>query len=165
LLFIAGHETTTNLIGNGALALLRHAGALAHLRTDPQTLLPGAVAEMLRYEGSVNMVPRHTVEPCVVGDTVVPPGQLLFFMLGAANRDPAVFAEPDRFDITRSPNPHLAFGAGIHYCVGAPLARLEGEVAFARLLARYPQLQWADEAPQWRPLINLRGLERLTLRA
>jgi cytochrome P450 len=165
LLFIAGHETTTNLIGNGALALLRHADALAHLRSDPPALLPGAVAEMLRYEGSVNMLPRHTVTPYAVGDTVVPPGELLFFMLGAANRDPAVFAEPDRFDITRSPNPHLAFGAGIHYCVGAPLARLEGEIAFARLLARYPRLQWADEAPQWRPLINLRGLERLTVRA
>jgi cytochrome P450 len=165
LLFIAGHETTTNLIGNGALALLRHPDALAHLRGDPRSLLPGAVAEMLRFESSVNMVPRHTVEPYAVGDTVVPPGQVLFFMLGAANRDPAVFAEPDRFDITRSPNPHLAFGAGIHYCVGAPLARLEGEMAFERLLARYPRLAWADESPAWRPLINLRGLERLTLRA
>ncbi len=165
LLFIAGHETTTNLIGNGALALLRHADALAQLRSDPQALLPGAVAEMLRFESSVNMVPRHTVQPYAVGDTVVPPGEVLFFMLGAANRDPAVFAEPDRFDITRSPNPHLAFGAGIHYCVGAPLARLEGEIAFARLLARYPTLGCADETPQWRPLINLRGLERLTLRA
>jgi cytochrome P450 len=165
LLFIAGHETTTNLIGNGALALLRHPGELARLRSDPHSLLPGAVAEMLRYEGSVNMVPRHTVQPYAVGDTVVPPGQVLFFMLGAANRDPAVFAEPDRFDITRSPNPHLAFGAGIHYCVGAPLARLEGEIAFERLLARYPRLAWADAVPAWRPLINLRGLERLTLRA
>jgi cytochrome P450 len=165
LLFIAGHETTTNLIGNGALALLRHADALAHLRSDPAALLPGAVAEMLRWEGSVNMVARHTVEPYALEGTVVPPGQILFFMLGAANRDPAVFVEPDRFDITRSPNPHLAFGAGIHYCVGAPLARLEGETAFERLLARYPRLRWADAAPAWRPLINLRGLEKLTLRA
>jgi cytochrome P450 len=165
LLFIAGHETTTNLIGNGALALLRHPEALSHLRSDLQALLHDAVAEMLRFEGSVNMVPRHTVRPYDVGGTVVPPGEVLFFMLGAANRDPAVFAAPDRFDITRSPNPHLAFGAGIHYCVGAPLARLEGEVAFARLLARYPQLRWEDDAPQWRSLINLRGLERLTVRA
>ncbi len=165
LLFIAGHETTTNLIGNGALALLRHPEAMAHLRSDTPALLPGAVAEMLRFEGSVNMVPRHTVTPYAVGDAMVPPGEVLFFMLGAANRDPAVFAAPDRFDITRAPNPHLAFGAGIHYCVGAPLARLEGEVAFERLLARYPQLRWADDTPLWRPLINLRGLERLTVRA
>jgi cytochrome P450 len=163
LLFIAGHETTTNLIGNGMLALMRHPEALARLRADPAALLPGAVAEMLRYEGSVNMVARHTVEPYALGQTVVPPGQILFFMLGAANRDPAVFADPDRFDIARSPNPHLAFGAGIHYCVGAPLAKLEGEIAFARLLARYPRLQAADAAPAWRPLINLRGLERLRL--
>jgi pimeloyl-[acyl-carrier protein] synthase len=165
LLFIAGHETTSNLIGNGLLALLRHPDELARLRAAPQALLPGAVAEMLRYESSVNMVARHTVAPWTLGDTVVPPGQVLFFMVGAANRDPAVFAEPDRFDIARSPNPHLAFGAGIHYCVGAPLARLEGEIAVGRLLARYPRLACADAVPAWRPLINLRGLERLTLRA
>jgi pimeloyl-[acyl-carrier protein] synthase len=164
LLFVAGHETTTNLLGNGTLTLLRHPEALARLRTDTATLLAGAVAEMLRYEGSVNMVARHTVQPYALGDTTVPPGEILFFMLGAANRDPAAFAEPDRFDIARSPNPHLAFGAGIHYCVGAPLARLEAEIAFDRLLARYPALTMEDPAPVWRRLINLRGLECLTLR-
>lgn len=163
LLFVAGHETTTNLLGNGMLCLLRHPEELARLRADPAALLPRACAEMLRYEGPVNMVARHTVQPYAVGDTVVPPGQVLFFMLGAANRDPAVFADPDRFDIERTPNPHLGFGAGIHYCVGAPLARLEAEIAFDRLLARYPRLEPADAAPRWRPLINLRGLERLDL--
>ena len=166
LLFVAGHETTTNLIGNGLLTLLRHPEALAQLRADPEKLMPGAVDEMLRFESSVNMVGRHAVAPYAIGDTVVPAGDVIFFMTGAANRDPAVFAEPDRFDITRNPNPHLAFGAGIHYCVGAPLARMEADVAFAQLLRRRPQLALAepDAAPAWRKLINLRGLEALPLR-
>ena len=104
--------------------------------------------------------------PYAIGDTVVPSGDLVFCMTGAANRDPAVFAEPDRFDITRSPNPHLAFGAGIHYCVGAPLARMEPEVAFEHLLPQRPALALAHpaEPPAWRKLINLRGLETLPLR-
>lgn len=138
---------------------------MAQLRADP-TLMPGAVDEMLRFESSVNMVARHVVAPYAIGDTVVPAGDLIFFMTGAANRDPAVFAEPDRFDITRSPNPHLAFGAGIHYCVGAPLARMEAEVAFEHLLQQFPVLALAQpaEPPIWRKLINLRGLETLPLR-
>ena len=164
LLFIAGHETTTNLIGNGALTLLRHPHELARLRAQP-SLAACAVEEMLRFEGSVNMVARSTIEPYAVGETVIPAGELIFFMLAPANRDPAVFTEPDRFDIGRDPNPHLAFGAGIHFCLGAPLARLEGEVVFQRLLARYPALALADDAPRWRPWINLRGLETLTLSA
>ena len=163
LLFIAGHETTTNLIGNGMLSLLRHPQELARLRAAP-ALMPGAIDEMLRFEGSVTTVARHTTEPYAVGGTVIPPGETLFFMLGAANRDPTVFADPDRFDITRSPNPHMGFGAGIHYCLGAPLARLEAEVVFTRLLQRYPELALCDNAPEWRPLINLRGLAALRLR-
>ena len=163
LLFIAGHETTTNLIGNGTLSLLRHPPELQRLRDQP-ALLPGAVDEMLRFESSVNIVPRHTVAPYAVGDTLIPPDQIVFFMTGAANRDPAVFTEPDRLDITRSPNPHLAFGAGIHYCLGAPLARLEAEEAFGRMLQRFPQLELTEAVPQWRKLINLRGLEALPLR-
>ena len=166
LLFVAGHETTTNLIGNGLLTLLRHPDELARLRADPSALMATAVDEMLRFESSVNMVARHTVQPYRLGDTVVPADSVVFFMTGAANRDPAVFANPDRFDITRSPNPHLAFGAGIHYCVGAPLARLEAEVAFGTILRRWPRLTLAepDTAPAWRKLINLRGLEKLPLR-
>jgi|KBSSwiStaDraftv2_1062776.scaffolds.fasta_scaffold02716_7 cytochrome P450 len=166
LLFVAGHETTTNLLGNGLLTLLRHPEALAQLRADPEKLLPGAVDEMLRFESSVNMVGRHAVAPYAIGETVVPAGDVIFFMTGAANRDPAVFAEPDRFDIARSPNPHLAFGAGIHYCVGAPLARMEAEVAFGQLLRQRPGLALAEPAssPAWRKLINLRGLETLPLR-
>jgi len=163
LLFIAGHETTTNLIGNGMLTLLRHPQELARLRASP-SLLPTAVEEMLRFEGSVNMVARLTTAPYPVGDVTIPSNETIFFMMGAANRDPAVFPEPDRFDVGRSPNPHLGFGAGIHYCVGAPLARLEAEIAFARLLSRYPALELVDAKPDWRGLINLRGLESLRLR-
>ena len=162
LLFVAGHETTTNLIGNGMLTLLRHPQQLQRLRADP-SLAAGAVEEALRFEGSVNMVARLTVEPLPVGEAVIPPGEVLFYMLGPANRDPAVFEDPERFDIGRQANPHLAFGAGIHFCLGAPLARLEGEIAFTRLLARFPQLSLADAAPRWRSLINLRGLESLSL--
>jgi len=162
LLFIAGHETTTNLIGNGLLTLLRHPAELARLRADP-ALTGSAVEEMLRYEGSVTMVSRMTVEPYPIGDTVIPPEEVLYFMLGPANRDPAVFADPERFDVGRVPNAQLGFGAGIHFCLGAPLARLEGELAFTRLLQRYPTLRLAEAAPCWRHLINLRGLEALPL--
>jgi hypothetical protein len=168
LMFIAGHETTANLIGDGMLTLLRHPAELQRLRAslghDP-ALMHTAVEEMLRFEGSVTTIARHTVEPFAIGDTVVPPGQVLYCMLGAAHRDPAAFADPDRFDIGRQPNGHLAFGAGIHYCLGAPLARLEAAVAFTRLLQRYPHLEMADAPPRWRKLINLRGLSSLRLRS
>ena len=163
LLFIAGHDTTTNLIGNGMLTLLRHPHELERLRAEP-SLMASAVEEALRFEGSVNMVSRHTVGPYAVGDVVIPTDQTIYFMLGPANRDPAVFADPERFDIGRSPNAHLAFGAGIHYCVGAPLARLEAQIALTRLLRRYPALALAEESPRWRKLINLRGLQALRLR-
>ncbi len=162
LLFIAGHETTTNLIGNGMLTLLRHPQELARLRAHPE-LMHSAVDEMLRFEGSVTTVGRHTVEPYAVGDCVIPAHETMFFMVGAANRDPAAFDNPERFDIARSPNPHMSFGAGIHYCLGAPLARLEAEIVFTKLLQRYASLSLVDTTPAWRPLINLRGLERLPL--
>ncbi len=163
LLFIAGHETTTNLIGNGVLTLLRHPGELARLRADPD-LIETAVEEMLRYEGSVNFIARHPAVPYRVGDATIGPGETIFFMLGAANRDPAAFHDPERFDVGRSPNAHLGFGAGIHYCIGAPLARLEAKIALGRLLERFPSLALAEAQPRWRRLINLRGLEGLSLR-
>ena len=162
LIFVAGHETTTNLIGNGVLTLLRHPDQLARLRAEP-ALIGSAVEEMLRFEGSVNFLGRHPMAPYRVGDVTVEPGETIFFMLGAANRDPAAFPDPDRFDIARAPNHQLGFGAGIHHCIGAPLARLEGQIAIGRLLARFPALQALDATPRWRRLINLRGLEALRL--
>lgn len=163
LLFIAGHETTTNLVGNGVLTLLRHPEQLARLRAEPG-LGASAVEEMLRFEGSVNFLARHPTAPYRVGEVTMQPEDTVFFMLGAANRDPAAFADPERFDIARTPNHHLGFGAGIHHCIGAPLARLEGQIAIGRLLARFGRLERVDEAPRWRRLINLRGLESLHLR-
>jgi pimeloyl-[acyl-carrier protein] synthase len=163
LLFIAGHETTRNLLGNGLLALLDHPEQMARLRED-LTLLPKAVEEMLRYESPTNMVARITVEPWRVGEVQVPAGEMLYCMVGAANHDPAVFDRPGRFDIARHPNPQLSFGGGVHYCVGAPLARLEGELAFAALLRRWRTLRLGGqtgERPRWRPMINLRGLQSL----
>jgi cytochrome P450 len=163
-LFVAGHETTTNLIGNGMLTLLRHPAELARLRTDAGLIGP-AVEEMLRYEGSVNFIGRHPIEPYRIGNVTIEPGETIFFMLGAANRDPVAFPDPERFDIGRTPNHHLGFGAGIHFCIGAPLARLEARTALNRLLARFPVLESVDEEPRWRRLINLRGLEVLNLRS
>jgi hypothetical protein len=163
LLFIAGHETTTNLIGNGVLTLLRHPDQLARLRAEP-ALIGSAVEEMLRFEGSVSFLGRHPLVPYRVGEVTVDPGETIFFMPGAANRDPAAFPDPDRFDIARTPNHHLGFGAGIHHCIGAPLARLEAQIAIDRLLTRFSLLEAIDETPRWRRLINLRGLEALRLR-
>ena len=163
LLFLAGHETTTNLLGNGLLALLRHPEQMQMLRLDP-SLLPLAIEEMLRFESPANVVARVTREPWRIGELEIPAGELLYCMTGAANHDPEVFARPEVFDIRRSPNPHLSFGGGVHYCIGAPLARLEAQVAFGALLRRFESLSLADEAVCWRPLVNLRGLQALTVK-
>ncbi len=163
LLFIAGHETTTNLLGNGLLSLLSHPAQLALLRRDA-TLMPQAVEEMLRYESPANMVARITRAPWAIDDITVPAGEALYCMVGAANHDPAVFEAPERFDIRRHPNPQLSFGGGVHYCVGAPLARMEAELGFEALLHRFATLERADDTQRWRPMINLRGLEALRLR-
>jgi cytochrome P450 len=128
--------------------------------------MPTAVEEMLRWESPVNMVARTVREPHAVGGVTVPAGDVIYALIGAANHDPEAFDDPGRFDIGRDPNPQLAFGGGVHYCVGAPLARLEAEVAFAALLRRYPALaREGTEPPRWRPMINLRGLQELPLRA
>ncbi|MER6333532.1 cytochrome P450 [Streptomyces sp. NPDC014983] len=166
LLLVAGHETTVNLIGNSVHLLLRHPEQLAALRADP-ALLPGAVEEVLRHEGPLNIATyRYTTKPLQLGDVLVPEGEFVMISLASANRDGAKFPDADRLDITRDPTGHLAFGYGIHYCVGAPLARMEGEIALRRLLDRFPGLALArdPEELRWRPSTLMRGLESLPVR-
>jgi cytochrome P450 len=149
LLIAAGTETTTNLIDNAALCLLEHPGELARLRASP-ALLPSAIEEVLRYRSPVQAMFRTPTRDVELHGRTIPAGKFVMAMIGSANRDPARFAEPDRFDITREPNPHVAFGHGIHFCLGAPLSRLEGRVALADLLERLRGLEPATDAP-WRP--------------
>jgi cytochrome P450 len=167
LLLVAGHETTVNLIGNGMLALLRRPDQLAALRADP-SLLPNAVEEFLRFEGPVNIATlRFTTEPVRVGAVEIPAEEFVMVSLLAANRDGERFAEPDTLDVTRQAGGHLAFGHGIHYCVGAPLARLEAEIAFGKLLSRFGRLELAGEPSllSWRESTLMRGLQTLPVRA
>ena len=161
LLFGAGHETTVNLIGNGLLALHRHPDQLRRLREDP-SLVANAIEEFLRYDSSVQVTGRVALEDVTVGATSVAKGDGVLCLLGAANRDPAVYPEPDRLDIARPNIRPLSFGGGIHFCLGAQLARIEAEVAIATLLRRLPGLTLDDaEHPDWRPTFVLRGLNRL----
>jgi len=140
----AGHETTTNLIGNGLQLLLTHPDSLRQLREQPQ-LIATAVEECLRFESSNQLGNRLVVERTVVRDVVLEPGAYLTLCIGAANRDPEEFADPDRFDIARQPNRHLAFAAGAHACAGMAVARLEGRIAIARAVARFPELQLSGQ--------------------
>jgi cytochrome P450 len=164
LLLLAGNETTTNLIGNGMLALGRNPDQLDLLRRVP-SLMPRAVEEMLRYDGPVQATVRHNHEPVEVGGALIAPETMVFVILAAANRDPAHFSSPDTFDITREPNDHLAFGDGIHYCLGAALARLEGTIAFGTALERFPRLRLmeAEAPPKYKGSYFLRGLSALRL--
>jgi len=165
LLLLAGHETTTNLIGNGTLALLRRADELERLRAD-RSLLRSAIEELLRFDSPVQATARVPLEDVALDGATLPAGALVFTGIGAANRDPEVFAEPDRLDLGRAENPHLAFGFGAHFCLGAPLARLEAEVAFGALLDRFPKLALASDEPlAYRPNFVLRGLTRLPVRS
>ncbi|GGR31882.1 cytochrome P450 family protein [Streptomyces netropsis] len=165
LLLVAGHETTVNLIGNGTLALLRHPDQLAALRADP-SLMPSAIEEFLRYEGPLNTASlRYTTEPIDIGGVTIPRHDLVSVALASANRDDAHFPDATRLDVTRTPTGHLAFGHGIHYCVGAPLARLEGRIAFTALLDRFPEIHLAcDEGDlRWRGTM-FRELQALPVR-
>jgi len=160
LLFSAGHETTVNLIGNGMLALLRHPGERQKLQENP-ALIPSAVEEFLRYEGPVQITGRSVPEGIEIGGKRITPGERVFVILAAANRDPAQFANPDQLDITRNDSRHLAFGYGIHFCLGAALARLEAQSAIGTMIRRLPHLTLQNETPQWRPAFTLRGLQTL----
>ncbi len=162
LLLIAGHETTTNLIGNGLLALLRHPDQLARLRAEPERLDP-AVEELLRYDSPVQATVRIATEDVKIDGIVIPKHAATLVVIGAANRDPAVFPEPDRLDLGRENLRHLSFGLGTHFCLGAGLARLEARTAFRGLLT-LPDLALATETPEYRPNPFLRGLRSLPLR-
>ncbi|MEU3405036.1 cytochrome P450 [Streptomyces sp. NPDC006670] len=165
LLLVAGHETTTNLIGNGLLTLLCHPGQLRRLRDQP-SLLPTAVEELLRYEGSAGQSSlRVAIEDTVVGGTLIPRGSVVNIGLSLANRDPLVFSDSDSLDIGREPNPHLAFGHGIHFCLGAPLARMLAVTAFGALLGRLPNiaLRVAPDEVRWRQISILCGLTALPI--
>jgi cytochrome P450 len=161
----AGHETTTNLIGNATLALLRHPDQLARLHREP-ALGSLAVEEFLRFDSPVQATSRISRTPVALHGRTVPAGEEIALLLGAANRDPEAFAEPDRCDVGRGDVRHLSFGSGIHFCLGANLARLEAELAIAGLLARAPGLAPAadDDTLEWRPGWLLRGLVRLPVR-
>ncbi len=162
LLLIAGHETTVNLIGNGTLALLRHPDQRQRLRDNPG-LIGTAVEELLRYDGPVQRTARIPGEDVTIGGVTIPRGEMVMPFIGAADRDPAQFPEPDRLDISRAENRHIAFGWGIHFCLGAPLARLEGQIAIGTLVTRLPKLALATEQPEFRQSLTLRGLKSLPI--
>ena len=164
LLLIAGNETTTNLIGNGTLALGRNPDQFDALKRNP-AMLPRAIEEMLRYDGPVQSTVRFAKEPVQLGGTEIPAGAFALMIVAAANRDPAQFKDPEKFDITRDPNEHVAFGEGIHFCIGAPLARMEARVTFEAMLERFPRLRLKDPAmkPAYKGSYFLRGLESLPL--
>jgi cytochrome P450 len=156
LLLVAGHETTANLIGNAVVALLRHPGERKRLYDDPG-LIGRAVDEFLRYDGPIQMTDRAVREDCVIGGREIRSGQLVAVVLSAANRDPERFPDPDRLDLGRSDNHHLAFGYGNHFCMGSQLAKLEAEIAIGSLVRRFPDLRGDPEACAWHRSIVLRG--------
>ncbi|MEM9216875.1 MAG: cytochrome P450 [Cyanobacteria bacterium P01_F01_bin.150] len=159
-LFLAGEETTVNLIGNGMLALLHHPEQMEKLRHKPE-IIQNAVAEMLRYDSPIQMLCRIASDKLEIGGQTIQKGEKMFLCLGSANRDPAKFDHPDRFDILRKKNPHLAFGDSIHYCLGAALAKTEAEIAINSLVQRLPNLKLASDKLEWRKNITLRGLKTL----
>ncbi|SFT32798.1 hypothetical protein SAMN05660657_00054 [Geodermatophilus amargosae] len=159
LLLNAGHEATVNVSGNGLLALLEHPGQLARLRADPG-LLPTAIEELMRFDSPLQLFERTATADVDIGGATVREGQKVAALLGAANRDPAVFAAPDTLDVGRTDNPHISFGAGVHFCIGAPLARVELQASFGALLERTSRLELAHPARR-RPEFVIRGLAEL----
>ncbi len=161
-LFVAGHDTTRNLIGNGMLALLQNPDQLARLKADP-SLIPSAVEEFLRFESPFQRMSRVAKEHLEIGGKRIRKGQAVLEMLGAANRDPQQFSDPDRLDVSRQPNRHVAFGVGIHFCIGAPLARVEAPIAFRSILDRLSSIRLGTSAIEWRESIAVRGLKSLPI--
>ena len=161
LLLNAGHEATVNVTANGMLALLRHPDQMARLRSDPG-LLPTAIEEFLRYDSPLQLFERTATEDVEIAGSTVRKGQKIAALLGAANHDPAVFADPERFDVGRTDNPHITFGAGVHFCIGAPLARVELQASFGALLSRTSAIEPGGE-PVRRPEFVIRGLQRLPI--
>lgn len=159
--FLAGHETTTNGIASGLLALLQHPDQFATLQTDVDGLVRGTVEEALRYESPVTRAVRKASEDLDFGGKKIRKGQLVVFLLGAANRDPRQFPDPARFDIKRPLTRHLAFGFGTHFCLGAVLARMEMELAFRAIVRRLPSLRLAGAPLVWKPTMGIRALARL----
>jgi len=159
LLLNAGHEATVNVTGNGWWALFRNPDELARLRAD-RSLVPSAIEELMRYDTPLQLFERWVLEDVEVHGRRIPRGAELGLIFGSANRDPSVFPDPDRLDLSRSPNPHMTFGAGIHFCLGAPLARLELATSFSTVLDRMPGLELVEE-PRWKPNYIIRGLEAL----
>jgi cytochrome P450 len=160
LLLVAGHETTVNLIGNGSLALLRHPDQRRRLQDDPG-LIVTAVEELLRFDGPVQRTARIPSEDVTIGGKIIGKGEMVMPFIGAADRDPAQFLDPDRLDIGRADNRHIAFGWGVHFCIGAPLARVEGQIALNTLLRRRPKIALATDRPEYRQSLTLRGLAAL----
>jgi cytochrome P450 len=156
-LLFAGHETTANLIAVGMYYLMQNPEQMAQLQADPSKL-PGAVEELLRYVSPVHMLARRAMEDVTIRDTAIPQGSSIYLLIGAANRDAEKFPDPERLDINRPPSRTLGFGYGIHYCLGAALARVESQVAFETILKRLPNIHMTEEVPQFRPNYSLRGL-------
>jgi cytochrome P450 len=158
----AGHETTTNLIGNGLWALLNSPGELARLRADP-AMVPSAIEEMLRFDGPIQLNNRRLAAPMTLSGKTLPAGTLITIGIGAANHDPDQFPDPERFDVARKPNRHVAFGQGDHVCVGMNVARMEGRIALGRLLERFAKIEIAGE-PERDRRIRFRGFRKLPVR-
>jgi cytochrome P450 len=163
LLLVAGHETTVNLIAGGVLSLVQHPVQLERLRSDPSVVRSG-VEEMLRYVSPVQLTGRTLLEPMTVGEADLEAGEFVIILIGSANRDPMAFTDPEVFDLGRAPNHHLGFGFGIHHCLGAPLARLEAQVAIPELLRRVETIELVEDRPSYRRNVVLRGLETLPVR-
>jgi cytochrome P450 len=164
LLLFAGHETTMNLIGNGTLALVRNPDQWARLRDDPDNVVRRATEECLRYDPPVKSTQRIAVADVPLGGEMIHAGDRIRWIIAAANRDPDVFADPDAFDVTRQPNPHLSFGTGMHYCLGATLARVEGQEVFRAMAERLSDLQLATDTLSYHPSIQFRSLRSLPVR-